>query len=232
MRETKYNKLHGHKLLVAQRRAELTKMMMEQPDRKWSVRDMADEAQKRDWFKANQPTYSKSTAHKDYVAVIEDLKEYREELASYYIENHLNTTDAMLEELETDLDEIEKEYEFSVRMIDLLEDKLSSTNDSDLVSDIINQIQKFSETKSKIRKERRDIQNSMLSVMRRQSTLVPIQVPFEQKGVNVQVNNVQLTIDDFQKEKARIKQQSYLTIPESIISDEELEGDFEIIDSD
>ena len=99
MRETKYNKLHGHKLHVALRREQLISMIMVDPDRKWSVRDMASEAQKLDWFITHQPLYSKSTASKDYTAVIDDIKEHREELADHYIRTHLETTDDLLDDL-------------------------------------------------------------------------------------------------------------------------------------
>lgn len=215
MRETRYNKLHGHKLLVAQRRAELTRMMMEDPERKWSVRDMASEALKREWFRAHWPTYSKSTAHLDYRAVMEDLKESREEMASYYIEEHLDSTDLMLRDLEDDLESIEKEESVIASMISALEDRLESSDPDDKdIDKIIDELNKLIKSSRGIRKERRDIQSSMLSVMRRQATLVPIQVPFEQKGVNVQVNNVQLTLDDFHKEKARLRHGAQFSIPE------------------
>lgn len=225
MRESRYNKLHGHKLLVAQRREQLMQMIMNEPDRKWSVRDMADEARKLEWFQEHQPSYGKTTAHSDYIAVMDDLKDKREELASYYIEEHLNATDLMLNELEDDLQSIEKEESVINAMIEKMEDALEYADpNAKETENILTEVNKLIKSGRMIRKERRDIHTSMLSVMRRQSTLVPIQVPFEQKGVNVQVNNVQLTLDDFHKEKARIKQkqqQVHLSLPEPI------DGDYE-----
>lgn len=211
MRETKYNKLHGHKLRVALRREQLIAMIMTEPDRKWSVRDMANEAQKLEWFKKNHPDYSKSTAAKDYIQVIDDIKDRREELADHYIRSHLVITEDLLDNLKEQLNDLEADYDFLTGMIEA-----DDVEPKDALS--------ISKQRSKLRKEMRDINNNMLAVMRRQSTLVPIQVPFEQTGNGVVVNNIQLSIDDFQKQKAMLSESLQKRIESPVIEGEYTDG--------
>lgn len=94
-----------------QRTAILAEIRNDEPDRDWSVREVAEAMQKHELVKRFQPNYSKSTAHRDIALVEQNLVKKRDELAESYIFHQLETTDNILEDL---LDEYESiaEYEF------------------------------------------------------------------------------------------------------------------------
>ena len=187
---------------MAIRREKLIEMISADPNKRWSVRVMAEEAKKLPWFQENQPRYSKNTASKDYTMIMEDIKEHREELADHYIRTHLSRTDEMIEDLEDQLDALEDEERLLQMLIDSYDDQLSGMKDDwEEIGKIRKDLSSALSQRSKIRKEQRDINTSILQVMRRQSTLVPIQVPFEQKTTGQVDHSYQLTIDDLRRHR-------------------------------
>lgn len=84
---------------VDQRLAILTEIRNDDPSRYWTARETAEAMKKNELVRKFQPNYSKSTAHRDIVAINDELIEKREELAKSYIISHLEVTDDLIANL-------------------------------------------------------------------------------------------------------------------------------------
>ena len=84
---------------IDQRLTILTEIRNDDPARSWTARETADAMKNHELVKKFQPNYSKSTAHRDIVAIDDQLIEKREELAVSYILFHLEVTDDLIADL-------------------------------------------------------------------------------------------------------------------------------------
>lgn len=137
-----------------QRRAIMMEIINNDPTRHWSVRDLEDEMRKHPLIQKIQPKVGKSTIHRDWLYVKEELAEKRIELAGEYIDYHLNVTDYLLGDLLTEYQKIGE--------IDL-----DAIEDEDLKAQLL--LNRLS--------DKQKLVTAIDKVMKRQSTLVPIEVP-------------------------------------------------------
>jgi hypothetical protein len=101
---------------IEQRLTVLTEIRNNEPERDWTVREVADAMKQHPLVKQFQPTYGKSTAARDIALINEQLVHRREELAQAYIHAQLELTDEIIEDLvdeyrkltESDFEDIEK----------------------------------------------------------------------------------------------------------------------------
>ncbi len=84
---------------IEQRLTILTEIRNDDPGRSWTSRETAEAMQKHELVRKFQPNYSKSTAHRDIVAIDDQLIEKREELAISYILSHLEVTGDLIANL-------------------------------------------------------------------------------------------------------------------------------------
>jgi chemotaxis protein histidine kinase CheA len=77
-------------------------------ERDWSVRDLAGEMQKNPLVQKYQPTYSKSSCHRDVALLNNQIASKREELAETYIHVQLDILDDVIGSLVSDLERLEQ----------------------------------------------------------------------------------------------------------------------------
>lgn len=186
---------------VEQRRSILVDVINEEPTKNWSVREIALAMQLHPVVSSIQPSYSKSTAHLDWLAIKGELKEKREQLASEYIDYQLRVTNGLLEDLES------KYYE-----------RAAVEADIDEIEDPFMRAQ----ARIALMNSQRGLINAMETVMRRQSRLVPIDVP---KQVQVDSRHVHLDIETFLQIRERVNSQ--LLSEGEVIEGELVDGESE-----
>lgn len=133
---------------VAQRRAILAEIIAAEPTRRWSTREMAEAMRDHDIVGAAMPNYGHMTAHRDWLAISEELALRRRELAEQYIDTQLEITDNLLDDLLQEYQEL---------------GALRNDDDPD-----------FQLKKMKVKK---DLVQAMDRVLARQQTLIPVAVP-------------------------------------------------------
>ena len=104
-------RLKKPKNFIEQRLTLLTEIRNNQPERDWSVRDLAEEMQKQELIARFQPDYSKSSAHRDLILIDQQLARKRAEPAESYLHYQLEITEELIDDL---MDEYRglAEYEF------------------------------------------------------------------------------------------------------------------------
>lgn len=153
------------------------------------------------------PNYGHMTAYRDFLAVMKQTAERRQELAEGYLQRQLDTLDDMLEGAQEDLETLGS-----------LEELLTEDPTSEIESDVtLDDVTKFISAKAKL------IQ-STLRLMERQGTLVPIEIP---KKLEVERT---FNIDTYLK----LKQEVHETLPEGRhqLEDGTTEGEFTEISED
>lgn len=160
-----------------QRLAILMEVINDEPTKKWSVRDMAQAMRQHPVVASIQPHYGKTTAHRDWLAIRDELKERRDELASDYIQSQLDITDEALGDLQREYDNLNK---IDISLIDDEEMRASI---------ILNRI-----------KAKKELIVAMDRMMSRQQTLVPVTVP---KKLEVDERRVEMNLDTFLKMRER-----------------------------
>lgn len=154
-------------------------MIMNDPKRKWSSREMAREAKELPWFKEHMPDYGHMTAYRDWLAIQEETADRRQELAEAYTVAQLDILDELMENVADDIRSMGSLDEL-VQQADMLEDAGGDGVDGYLSVDDIG---KFAAAKAKAI-------NSLLRVMERQGRLVPIEI-----AKKLEVNERRLNID-------------------------------------
>jgi hypothetical protein len=158
---------------IEQRRAILLEIINEQPEKRWSRRQVHEAMKRHPMVREIQPDYSLYTAHTDYVSVFNEIKDRREQLADDYITMQLEIAgyfiDDLLKEYEN-LNEIDPEWinDVSVR--------------ADFVLDRIDKKTK--------------LQAGVERMFKRIGTLVPTEIP---KQLQIDQRQVVMTIDRFQQ---------------------------------
>ena len=137
-----------------QRRAVMVEIINNDATKNWSIRDITEAMLEHPLIQQVQPKLSKSTVHRDWLAVKDELAEKRVELAGDYIDYHLNITDYLLNDLMSDYQAID-----SIDTDNIEDEELRARILLDRIGD----------------KEK--IIRSIERMMKRQSTLVPIEVP-------------------------------------------------------
>jgi len=137
-----------------QRRAILTEVINSDPTKHWSMRDLEEAMRAHPLIQQVQPRLGKSTIHLDWLAVKNELAEKRKELAGEYIDHHLQISEYFIQDM---MEEYEKINSINVDDI----------SDPDIRAQVI--LSRMAE------KDR--IIKAVDRMMKRQSTLVPIDVP-------------------------------------------------------
>lgn len=88
------------------RRNLILEMIMENPNRNWSYRQIAEEARKLPWFQKNMPNYTHETARKDYAIIKQETRARREELAEDALVKQLDEVDDQIASVLTDLENL------------------------------------------------------------------------------------------------------------------------------
>ena len=184
---------------VEQRRTILLELINDDPTNRWSARDMAYAMQNDPRVMAVQPTYSKNTALRDWLAVKGELVERRGELASHYVDTQLSITEEAMEKLLRQaevLDEIPEDIE-----------EYEST-------------ESFAQTMiAKITAQGKVIAG-LDRMMNRQAALLPIEVP---KQLNIDKREVTMTLDKYLAMQAQMKKDALAISDGEIIEGELLE---------
>lgn len=88
------------------RRNLILEMIMENPNRNWSYRQIAEEARKLPWFQQNMPNYTHETARKDYAIIKQETRARREELAEDALVKQLDEVDDQIASVISDLENL------------------------------------------------------------------------------------------------------------------------------
>lgn len=152
-------------------------IISEDPSRQWTYRDLAMSMRSNELVSSAQPRYSAATAYRDWLVVLNELKERRGEMASMYIDSQLNIADDLMEGLMDQWDAIDA--------IDLYE-----------IEDPAERVM----MSLKLIAAKKDIVIAIDRVMARQQTLVPIAIP---KRVEVDNRHVSMNLDYFQEQRRK-----------------------------
>ena len=87
----------------------MLRMMLEEPDRKWDSRTLAEKMREVPWVQEFMPNYSHTTAQRDFLAIQEDFKAQSEEFRDAYLKIHMDTTEALVEGLLEDIKTLDEE---------------------------------------------------------------------------------------------------------------------------
>ena len=170
----------SHQKWRDQRRTILTDIIADDPTVRWSVRKIADAMRDHPLIAQNQPDYGHMTAWRDWGVIRKDLADRREEIAADYIARQLDITDGMLEELQTDFENL------SSINFDKIEDE--AVRGKILVESL---------------RTKKDIVAAIDRLLGRQQTLVPIAIP---KKIKVDSTHTSLNLDtllEYKKEALR-----------------------------
>lgn len=136
------------------RRNMILEMIMAEPTRRWSYAEIAEEARKLPWFQQHMPTYSNSSAFRDYLAIREETKENREKLAESILVRQLDETDNQMQSVLEDIETLGSLDEFIANSPDLT------------ISDI-----------AQFAKAKNTYLNALGRLMDKQASLVPVEIP-------------------------------------------------------
>lgn len=167
------------------RRNLLIEMIMEDPKRRWSSREMADEARKLPWFQTHMPNYGHMTAHRDWLVLQEETAQRRKELSEQYAVSQLDTLEDTLDTVLQDLDTLGTLEDIFSRAAPVTLSDGSDDLGEGGVS--IDDILKYTSAKQKL-------VATALRLMERQGKIVPIEI--EKK---IQIEERRLSIDAFLK---------------------------------
>lgn len=179
----------SNKKVVEERRKIIMEMIMKHPTKKWSYRMMAEEARKLPWFREFMPSYGSATAHRDYLAVLEETKERREQLAEQYLVTQLDALEESIYDVSSDIislggltemvEKVQSDYKEYTTKLD--------KEQAGPFFDRLIQITKFVKAKE-------SLYNTMLRLQKRQSALVPMEVARE-LNVTQQTINLDMFIE-------------------------------------
>jgi len=168
----------------------LLEIIGKDPTRRWSVRDIAAAMRRNPIISQVQPNYSHSTAHRDYLAIKEELREKREDLATDYISSQLEITENLL-------DDLTRQYE---------EVKQISVDDVDDPA-----------TRAQIAIKKIGLKKDLVAaidrILARQQTLVPIAVP---KKLDISEKKLNVNLDALLALKGRIDEVPRIESPDII----------------
>lgn len=91
---------------IYQRQAIMAEIIACDPAKRWSARQLAAAMREHPLVSRYHPDYSHNTAWKDYLALRNELKDRRNELAGTYIESQLEISDAIIQDLWNDYNEL------------------------------------------------------------------------------------------------------------------------------
>lgn len=149
-------KIKRPKNWIEQRLTILTEIRNNEPERDWSVREVAEEMQKHELVQRFQPNYGKSSAHRDIALINQQLASKREELAESYIHTQLEITD---------------------ELIDDLMDEYRSLTQSDFESYDEDGSPDVFANKEKLIKAKVNLSKAILMAQKRQASILPIDAP-------------------------------------------------------
>lgn len=152
------------------RRKIVLELIMRDPDKKWTAQAISEAAKEHKWFKEFMPTYSAATARSDLLAVLNEIKSRREELAEQYLAAQLDIVDDEIRSIQDDLDSL---------------GDVKSLVDGDDVS--MNDILKFVRAKA-------TMTNTLLRLLEHQNKLVPVEIP-KRVDVNQQIINLDMFLE-------------------------------------
>lgn len=175
---TKITGKSSHKKWREQRQTILAELIADRPHENWSWRAMAIAMQSHPVVAKAQPNYGHMTAKRDWLAIHDELKERREELASEYIDAQLELTEQLLED-------IQEEYEL-LNSIDLEE-----LEEKERAGFILQRI-----------RAKKDLVASVDKLLQRQQTLVPMEVPRRLQVDNRSISiNIDALLENYEKAK-------------------------------
>jgi len=86
-------------LTIAKRRAILMRLVETQKDENWTFEELSEKMRQNPWVASRWPAYAHSTAHKDFVASMDLVRDDVKELAMPYFARQISTADMALDTL-------------------------------------------------------------------------------------------------------------------------------------
>lgn len=165
---------------IEQRKAIMAEVMASDPGNRWTYEQLSNAMKSNPLVARYQPAYSIMTARRDFLALKDELKERRGELAGEYIATQLEIADDIIQDLWQDYQELNK------------------VNPQDLVPD-----HRAQYLKDRIEKKDQ-ITRAIERMFKRQAALIPdLEAP---KQVQVSSISVTMTNDEFLELKKRALQ--------------------------